>query len=407
MRILADVQCLQGADPERGIPRWAFGFLSELARRGIDIVGMENPELQRVHEQFRSPFTTIAPNTRAEVRRLSSGHDVVYLCLSLMEPVRPIRSLLPGHVMDAAIPLVSILYDFALYLMPEIYQSRPGDSQTYADRQHLFLKSDLFLCISKSTLRDAEKLWSVPSDRLVWAGSGLNDEISKVSVKGDHLHEFGIEGDFVLVVGRADPRKQTAQAIRAFSQLEPELRSRHQLVIACQISDDIRREWSTLATSCGLDDGQLILTGRVDDDVLAGLYRACRLFVEPSLYEGFGLPAAEAAIHGAAVITSSTSSLPEILDLPESQFDPKSLDDIIRVMSMGLVDEDFRGRLLRAGANVNKRHSWEAVVDRVLPRLVGMGRRVDVPVRNRRWYLDRGFPNDSIGRTIPTSNLDA
>ncbi|MBM4074531.1 MAG: glycosyltransferase family 4 protein, partial [Planctomycetes bacterium] len=252
------MQCLQGADPERGIPRWAFGFLSELDRRGVNIVGLENPELQPVHEQFRTPFTTIAPNTRAELRRLSSDHDVVYLCLSPMEPVRPIRSLLPGHVIDAAIPLVSILYDFALYLMPEAYQTRPGDTRTYADRQRVFSKSDLFLCISKSTMRDAETLWSIPSSRLVWAGTGLNDEISKTSVKGADLREFGIEGDFVLVVGRADPRKQTAQAIRAFSQLEPELRSRHQLVIACQISDDIRRKWTTLAASCGLDEGQLV-----------------------------------------------------------------------------------------------------------------------------------------------------
>jgi len=401
------VQCLQGADPERGIPRWAFGFLSELDRRGVNIVGLENPELQPVHEQFRTPFTTIAPNTRAELRRLSSDHDVVYLCLSPMEPVRPIRSLLPGHVIDAAIPLVSILYDFALYLMPEAYQTRPGDTRTYADRQRVFSKSDLFLCISKSTTRDAETLWSIPSNHLVWAGTGLNDEISKASVKGADLREFGIERDFVLVVGRADPRKQTAQAIRAFSQLEVELRSRHQLVIVCQISDDIRREWTRLAASCGLDEGQLVLTGRVDDEVLAHLYEECRLFVEPSLYEGFGLPAAEAAVHGAAVITSSTSSLPEILDLPESQFDPTSLDDIARVMTQGLLDEEFRSRLLRAGEDVRRLHSWEVVVDRVLPRLEGMGRRVDVPVRNRQWYLNRGFPANSIGRTIPTSNLDA
>jgi len=324
-----------------------------------------------------------------------------------MEPVRPIRSLLPGHVIDAAIPLVSILYDFALYLMPEAYQTRPGDTRTYADRQRVFSKSDLFLCISKSTTRDAETLWSIPSNHLVWAGTGLNDEISKASVKGADLREFGIERDFVLVVGRADPRKQTAQAIRAFSQLEVELRSRHQLVIVCQISDDIRREWTRLAASCGLDEGQLVLTGRVDDEVLAHLYEECRLFVEPSLYEGFGLPAAEAAVHGAAVITSSTSSLPEILDLPESQFDPTSLDDIARVMTQGLLDEEFRSRLLRAGEDVRRLHSWEVVVDRVLPRLEGMGRRVDVPVRNRQWYLNRGFPANSIGRTIPTSNLDA
>jgi glycosyltransferase involved in cell wall biosynthesis len=141
--------------------------------------------------------------------------------------------------------------------------------------------------------------------------------------------------------------------------------------------------------------------------VLAHLYEECRLFVEPSLYEGFWLPAAEAAVHGAAVITSSTSSLPEILNLPESQFDPASLNDIVRVMTQGLIDEEFRSRLLRAGEGVRKLHSWEAVVDRVLPRLEGTGRRVDVPVRNRQWYLDRGFPTNSIGRTIPTSNLDA
>lgn len=407
MRILADVQCLQGADPERGIPRWSFGLVSELSRRGIDVVGLENPDLGPVHEQFRGAFSGIASNTRGNFRNLATNHEVIYLCLSPMEPVRPIRSLLPTHVMDSGVPLISVLYDFALYLMPEVYQVRPGDERTYVDRRRIFSVSDLFLCISNSTLKDAARLWSIDPQRLVHAGSGLNPEITNIHANPDVLSDLGINRNFVLTVGRADPRKQTAQVIRAFAGLNSAVRANHQLVIACQLSDSTRHEWTSLARECGLADSQLILPGRVADDVLAALYRQCRLFVEPSLYEGFGLPAAEAAVHGAAVITSNTSSLPEILDLPESQFDPTSLDDMIRLLERGLTDEDFRERLTAAGGSVASRHNWTVVVDRVMPHLLRVARSVEVPRRDRRWFLDRGFPPDSIGRTIPTSNLDA
>ena len=78
--------------------------------------------------------------------------------------------------------------------------------------------------------------------------------------------------------------------------------------------------------------------GFVSDADLLQLYNACDLFVFPSFYEGFGLPALEAMACGRAVVCSHTSALPEVVDGAAMLFDPYALDEIVRAMADLLLD---------------------------------------------------------------------
>ena len=86
---------------------------------------------------------------------------------------------------------------------------------------------------------------------------------------------------------------------------------------------------------------RLVFPSYVDDYAMRALYRNCALFVFPSKYEGFGLPLAEALACGATAISSNTSSLPELMDLPEATFDPENTEEMAALIKRGLNDRAF------------------------------------------------------------------
>ena len=131
------------------------------------------------------------------------------------------------------------------------------------------------------------------------------------------------------------------------------------------------------------------LTGFVDDDTLLLLHQGSDLFVFPSLYEGYGLPVAEALACGAPVLAADASSLPEIVG-PEALFDPSDPEPIAAAIERGLTDEGLRSRLLAASGRAPT--SWaevatatmdvySLVLDGALPPPGGLARR---PAQARR-----------------------
>src|SRR5947208_453590 len=105
-------------------------------------------------------------------------------------------------------------------------------------------------------------------------------------------------------------------------------------------------------------EGSVCLTGFVDDDVLLLLHQGSDLFVFPSLYEGYGLPVAEALACGAPVLAADASSLPEIVG-SEALFDPTSPAPIAAAIERGLTDDGLRRRLLAAAGRAPT--SWAEV----------------------------------------------
>jgi len=120
---------------------------------------------------------------------------------------------------------------------------------------------------------------------------------------------LAIEDDFILFVGTIEPRKNLLTLVRAFEEIVRSDSRRPQLVIAGAtgwLSQDV----FAYVQAAGISD-RIRFVGYLADDDLRALYSACRTFVYPSLYEGFGLPLLEAMACGAPVITSDTPSIRE------------------------------------------------------------------------------------------------
>lgn len=148
---------------------------------------------------------------------------------------------------------------------------------------------------------------------------------------------------YVLYVGNAYPHKNIHRLLDAWKIVIEQEEDHVTLVLAGKSSP-----WYKSAEAYAAEIGiakRVICTGFISDAALADMYAHARLYVFPSLYEGFGLPPLEALMRGVPVVSSSASCLPEILQDAALYIDPYSPSDIARGIMVLLHDEDVRSEL--------------------------------------------------------------
>src|ERR1017187_17858 len=174
-----------------------------------------------------------------------------------------------------------------------------------------------------------------------------------------------LAGPFILSVGDIQPRKNHIGLIRAFAKLVkayPQLKHTLALVgkptwFAAKVEEAARES--------GVKE-RIRFLGFVPDAELLQLYNACEVFVFPSFYEGFGLPALEAMACGRAVVCSDASALPEVVDGAAILFDPYAVDEMVRAIADILLDIELRARMERLGLQRAAQFSWQKTAWRTL-----------------------------------------
>ena len=157
---------------------------------------------------------------------------------------------------------------------------------------------------------------------------------------------------FILSVGTIQPRKNYERLVRAFARLDKPV----SLVIAGSEGwdyDEVYRE----VTKFGLDK-RVFFPGFVADDDLPALLSAAKLFVYPSLYEGFGLPVLEAMACGTPVVASNQSSLPEVIDEAGLTVNPYDTAALATAINRLLDDSDLSQSLSAAGLARAAKFTW-------------------------------------------------
>ena len=168
------------------------------------------------------------------------------------------------------------------------------------------------------------------------------------------------EKPFFFHLGSFDPRKNTRRVIQAFSGLSKEIRKEFPLVIA-GLSFKAKERFLPLIEELGLEKEVYVLPFVSDED-LAGLYHKCFAFIWPSLWEGFGLPVLEAMAAGAPVLTSNSTSLPEISGGCALLVDPTSSEEITKGIMRLIEDRSLRKELREKGKTWAKNFTWENTV---------------------------------------------
>lgn len=163
---------------------------------------------------------------------------------------------------------------------------------------------------------------------------------------------------YALCVSTVEPRKRIAELLYAWSLLPAAVRSRWPLMVTGG------EGWLSASVQSlmeqGQSDGWVRYLGFVPDEDLPFLYAGAALFLYPSVYEGFGLPPAEAMASGIPVIVSNTSCLPEITDGAAMLLDPEDVVGFAARIEQALEDGDWRERARAKGLEVAAKYDWDA-----------------------------------------------
>lgn len=182
-------------------------------------------------------------------------------------------------------------------------------------------------------------------------GQALSDEC-KQQVRAHHL----LPDSYFLTVATVEPRKNLSTLLDAYTRLKQQIGPAcPALVVVGRRGwncNDILRYMETLQEN-------VYFLGHVSDRELIALYQTATCFIFPSLYEGFGLPVVEAMTAGCPVITTSSSSLPEIAGDAALLVDPLNIEHMAGAMRQALQDEKLRGRMIAAGRVQATHFSWE------------------------------------------------
>jgi len=170
---------------------------------------------------------------------------------------------------------------------------------------------------------------------------------------------------YILYVGATEPHKNLPRLIEGFGDLihDPGF-NQFKLVIAGQEGRD-HHNLITVTHQGGLGE-KVILTGHIPDAELAALYQEARLFVFPSLTEGFGLPPLEAMQAGVPVAASNIPTLVEVLGDAALYFDPQKTASITSALKRALVDEKLRAELIQRGQRKLRQYSWTSTAKEVV-----------------------------------------
>jgi glycosyltransferase involved in cell wall biosynthesis len=233
-------------------------------------------------------------------------------------------------------------------------------------------RADHVIAVSEATRQDIITCYNTPADKVsvLYHGVSADFHPAHTPTALAQVREKYNLGDapFILTVGTIQPRKNYLRLIQAFAMLPRELGV--SLVIAGgrgwdnqPLFDEVKRR--------KLND-QVRFTGFVADADLPALYSAATLFAYPSLYEGFGLPVLEAMACGTPVVTSNTSSLPEVVGQAGIMVSPTDVESMAGSLEQALTDEAQRQRLAAAGKAQAATFNWQHTATQLLELYEGL-----------------------------------
>jgi alpha-1,3-rhamnosyl/mannosyltransferase len=166
-----------------------------------------------------------------------------------------------------------------------------------------------------------------------------------------------IPGGYSLFVGTIEPRKNLEGLLDAYAMLPLNTRKQRPLVMIGHRG--WRSEQLHTRIETAIAEGWARYLGFAATDELPLFYAGARLFVFPSLYEGFGLPVLEAMASGVPVVCSNSSSLPEVVGDAAAMCESKDVDTLCSLIKAGLEDEVWRSTAIRNGLIQSSRFNWK------------------------------------------------
>ena len=275
----------------------------------------------------------------------------------------------PHYVLPPLTPCRSVvtIHDCIHLRFPQYLPSRLAYAYARSSLWVATHRSNRVLTVSEASKRDILRYFRIPEQKIDVIYNAIDERLGETPSPEEieRVRErYQLNAPFVLYAGNIKPHKNLERLIEAFHTLrqDPDLGHVKLLIIGDEIS-----KYATLRRAVHRYKLHKYVRffGFVSDTTLAVLYRLARVFVFPSLYEGFGFPPLEAMASGTPVITSNVSSLPEVVGDAALLIDPLDPNEIAQAMRRVLMDSDLRDDLRQRGLRRVKEFSWERSVRRV------------------------------------------
>jgi len=276
----------------------------------------------------------------------------------------PTSYIIPAWHDPLKLRVVMTVHDLVAFLFPENHNKKA----MFAER--IFLKKALnrvihIFAVSLNTKRDLITQFFIPNE-LVSVVHNAASENFKVIPK-EELKDFAQENNlpkkYIFAAGTLEPRKNFSMLIRSFAQVAKEFPEYKLLIAGAKgwYYDEIFETVSYLKL-----EEKVKFLGYVTSEELEKLYNLAEIFVYPSVYEGFGIPPLEAMKCGCPVITSNTSSLPEVVGDAAIKINPKKEKELTERIIELLKDENLRSELKKKGFEQAQKFSWEKSAKEVI-----------------------------------------
>jgi glycosyltransferase involved in cell wall biosynthesis len=280
-------------------------------------------------------------------------------------------------------PYLVTVHDVLDYMYRATNHSGIKGTLHYYSTRFVLKHAAKILAVSNFTKNDLSRLFNIPAGRIEVIYNAIDERFLQGHSTPEEqqfiAERYQVNYPFILYAGRISPHKNLIRIIEAFSSLKAEL-SKDDLygdlkliIIGDEVSrhPDLRR---TVVKSGVQNDVRFL--GFVPIDVLRIFYDTAKVFVFPSLYEGFGLPPLEAMAHGTPVVTSNTSSLPEVVGNSAVLVNPENVFEIRKALYRALTDAALREKLKKCGYDQVQRFSWQSSVRRLIDvyRDLGVGK---------------------------------
>ena len=282
-----------------------------------------------------------------------------------------------------SIPLVVTLHDI-IYMESSYYKILRGTGSLYQKFGNAYRKLFVPRIVKKGkkiiTVSHFEKnrigqfFGMTNNDRLVAVYNGVSEHFKIVTDKAELKRvkeKYHLPDHYFFFLGNTDPKKNTKGALKAYSDFLKQTGSDVKLVML----DYDRPELEKLLDEIGDREliNQIVLTGYVVNTDLPAIYCQCELFLYPSLRESFGIPMLEAMGCGVPVITSNTSSMPEVAGDAALIIDPYKPEEITSAMINIQSSNELRADLITKGLVQAAKFSWKAMAEHLLEIYRGMG----------------------------------
>jgi len=300
-------------------------------------------------------------------------------------------------------PYVMTVHDVLDHMYRAHDRSQPRRAMHFYLTRKAMRDAARIFAVSKYTKSEIEKLFGIPGSRIEVVYNAIDERFLRGhTTEGDRqllAERYLVNSPFLLYAGRISPHKNLVRIIEAFSALKAQLEKDGKfpdlklMIIGDELSKhpDLRR---TVIRGGVQNDVRFM--GFVPIEVLRIFYDAAKVFVFPSLYEGFGLPPLEAMAHGTPVVTSNTSSLPEVVEKAAVLVNPENVFEIMRALRRVLLDQALRDKLKQRGYEQVQKFSWELSARHLLRTYAA------VAAGERRQAADQ-MPAEEITRKVANS----